>query len=166
MEEDKIIDFMKKKGIKNPEFPSDKEKLKILGMIYKSKDETEQQFFKSYFTSVQAVGTAVFDGLKHLANAHVSKDYIDSVNKVIDQLNKDYDKAATEEAKEKIYFRIIEQLDRIKQESKDHRNFLKQIGLYGIGTSVLLFGVGVAVKNKELGKVMIEKGLKAFRENK
>lgn len=54
MEEDIIIDFMKKKGIKNPESSSDKEKLKILGMIYKSKDEKEQQFFKSYFTTVQA----------------------------------------------------------------------------------------------------------------
>jgi hypothetical protein len=117
MEEDKIIDLMMKKGIKNPEFPSDKEKLKILGKIYKSKNETEQQFFKRYFTQVQVAGTAVFDGLKHLANAHVSKEYIYSVNKVIDQLNNDYDKATTEEAKEKIYYRNVEQLDRIKQES-------------------------------------------------
>ncbi len=166
MEEDKIIDFLKKKGIKNPESPSDKDKLKILGMIYKSKNQTEQQFFKSYFTSVQAAGTAVFDGLKHLANAHVSKEYIDSVNKVIDQLNKDYDKAATEEAKEKIYFRIVEQLDRIKKESKDHREFLKQLGLYGIGTFALLLGSVVAVKNKELSKEMIEQGIKAFKEDK
>lgn len=166
MEEDKIIDFMKKKGIKNPESPSDKEKLKILGMIYKSKDETEQQFFKSYFTSVQAAGTGLLDGLKRLANAHVSNEYIDSVNKVIDQLNKDYDKADTEEAKEKVYIRIVEQLDRIKQESKDHREFLKQLGLYGVGgTFALLFGV-VAVKNKELGKEMIEQGLNALREYK
>lgn len=157
---------MKKKGIKNPESPTEKDNLKILGMIFKSKDETEQEFFKSYFTTVNAAGAAVFDGLKHLANANVSKEYIGSVNKVIDQLNKDYDKATTEAEKERIYNRIIEQLDRIKEESKDHREFLKQLGLYGIGTLALLLGGVVAVKNKELGKEMLEKGLKAFRENK
>ncbi|SEM74369.1 hypothetical protein SAMN05192533_105161 [Mesobacillus persicus] len=36
MEEEKIIDFMMKKGFKNPESLSDKEKLKNLWMIYKS----------------------------------------------------------------------------------------------------------------------------------
>jgi hypothetical protein len=163
MEQDKIFEYMMKKGVKNPEEPSEKEIRKLLGMMYNSDNELEKDFFKGYFNSMSSVGKAVIDGLKSLANSHVSKEYINSINKVIDQLNKDYEQAKSEEEKEKVYYRIIEQLDRIKQESREMRDFLKQLGLYGAGTAIIIGGAAVAVRNKELGKQIVNNGLEAFK---
>ncbi|MBP1949380.1 hypothetical protein [Virgibacillus litoralis] len=163
MEKNKVVEYMKQMGIKNPEKPSEKEIQKLLGMMLKSKDDVEIEFFKSYFTSMSSVGSAVIKGLKGLADAHVSKEYIDSVNKVINQLNKDYENAKSEEEKEKVYYRIIQQLDRIKQESKDHRDFLKQLGLYASGTAVLIAGIAVAVRKPEVGREMVRKGIEVFK---
>lgn len=163
MEQEKIIEFMKKKGINNPLNPTDGEAMKILAMMANTQSASDDAFFKAYFQNMTQAATAVIGGLKSFANAHVSKEYIESINKVIDQLNKDYEKATSDEEKEKIYNRIQQQLDRIREESEDTKGFLKRLGLYACGTALAVGAVAVTIKNKEAGKALMTQGMKMFK---
>ena len=58
---------------------------------------------------------------------------------------------------------ISDLYDRIQNESDNQRTFLKQIAFGLMGTVVILEGVAISVKNKELGKKIVEEGLKAIK---
>ena len=150
---------MKKLGINNPENPSGKEIQKLLGMMAKNANESDAQFFKSYFASMPQVASAVIDGLKSLADANVSKEYINSINEVIKTLSEDYERAESKEERAEIYDKITLLLDRIQEESNNHRQFKKQLGLYASGTAILIAGVAIAVKRPEVGRQLLSKGI-------
>jgi hypothetical protein len=154
LEHKKVIDLLKTKGVKNPENPSSEDMVKIFEFFSSGRNELNKDVFKEYAKTINPSVNSVIDGLKSFANAHVSKEYIQSVNIVIEVLKKDYEKAKTEDEKNRIYSRIQEQLDRIMQESDENREWLKTLGKYGVGAAVIIGGVGLAIvtRNTELLK--------------
>lgn len=159
-----IIAFLKDKGVNNPENPNPDDMSKILDILSESNNEFKKDIFKEYFKTVNPSVQSVIDGIKSLAKEHVSKEYINSINKVIDQLNKEYEKAETEEEKDNIYYKIEKLLDRIKAETHEQREWLKTLGKYGLGGAVILGGIGIAIATRNTE--VLKKGLQVINDNK
>ncbi|MFB5088318.1 hypothetical protein PGC35_14125 [Psychrobacillus sp. PGGUH221] len=162
--ESNIIDFLKDKGVKNPENPKVDDMIKIFEILSEGKDEFNKDIFKEYSKTVNPSVQSVIDGMKSFAKEHVSKEYINSINKVIDQLNKEYEKAKTEEEKDKIYDQIERLLDRIKAEAHEQREWIKTLGKYGLGGAVILGGIGIAIATRNTE--VLKKGLQVLNDNK
>lgn len=164
MDFNETVSYLKKKGVKNPEDPSKDDMKKIFEILSNNDKEFNKDIYKEYSKTVNPSVNAVIDGMKSFASEHVSKEYILSVNKVIDQLNQDYANAKSEAEKDKIYSRIEKELNRIKQESNDQRGFIKTLLVYALGAAIVIGGVGLAIttKNTEL----LKKGLQVISDNR
>jgi hypothetical protein len=161
MEHQNVIDLLKSKGVNNPENPTSYDMAKIFGIFSSGQNDLNKDIFKNYAKTINPSIDSVIDGLKSFANAHVSKEYIQSVNIVIETLKKDYEKASIEKEKDKLYSRIQEQLDRIKQESVENREWLKTLGKYGVGAAVIIGGVGLAIVTRNTD--LLKRGLQTFK---
>lgn len=161
MEHKNVISLLKTKGVKNPENPSAEDMQKIFEIFSTGNNDFKKDVFKEYANTINPSVTSVIDGLKNFANAHVSKEYIQSVNSVIDLLKIDYEKAKTDAEKDKIFTRIQEQLNRIKNEADDHRIWLKDLGKLAVASAVVIGGVGLAIVTRNTD--LLKRGIQLFR---
>ena len=99
MEQEGIVKLLKESSIKNPENPSRKDLLKLLEL--EAQNKLDSAIVKEYFQFAANVIPQLLETLKSFAKEHVSKEYIESINKRIDVLNKEYENATTHEERDR-----------------------------------------------------------------
>jgi 3-dehydroquinate synthetase len=98
-----------------------------------------------------------------LATQNVSKDYINSINKRIEKLDKEYLNTTSDEEREKNHQKVLELYKLIKEESNDQRDWIKTLGFGALGTIAVIGGIAVVTRNKEVGKKIVEEGIKVIK---
>jgi hypothetical protein len=161
MENESFKELLKQEGISDPENPSNKDILKLLEL--NSNNKIDSTLLKEYFQFLTGTKPKVLDTLKSFAAENVSKDYIQSINKRIDVLNKEYESCKTEDEKDRNHQNILELYTLIKKESDDQRKWITNLSLATLGTVVVAGGIAITVRNKEAGKRIVEEGLKAIK---
>ncbi|WP_174734353.1 hypothetical protein [Mesobacillus harenae] len=161
MDSNEIIGLLREEGIKDPENPTNEELLKLLQLH--SNNQLESDLVKNYFQFFSGVIPALTDSLKSFASQHVSKEVIGSLNKRIDMLNREYEKATTPEERDRNHQEIIEIYQMILGESEKQRGFLKSLGYGALGAGIIVGGIAISIKNKEASKKMVTEGLKYIK---
>lgn len=161
-------ELLKKQGISNPENPNEDDIKKVaeLSQILELRvdnNELSETMIQEYYKYATAILPNTLKTLNDLAAQTLGKDVISSFNKRIEALNKRFETEQDMEVLKIIQQEISDLYDRIQNESDNQRTFLKQIAFGLMGTVVILGGVAISVKNKEVGKKIVEEGLKAIK---
>lgn len=158
MNKEQVIELIKQAGVSDPENPSIKEIIKLFELD--SNNKIDENLLNKYFQFTADVMPQAFDALKNLANQNLGKNYIDSINKRIDSLNNEYENATTKEEKEENHQKILELYKLIEKESDKQRDWITKLAFGAMGTVVILGGLAIGTRNKEMGKKIIEGGTK------
>lgn len=161
MEKEKMVELLKELDIKNPESPSKKDILKLLEL--ETNNKLDETLLKEYFQFQRGAVGVAFDALKSLATQHVSKDYINSINKRIETLDKEYLNTTSDEEREKNHQKVLELYKLIKEESNDQRDWIKTLTFGALKTLAVIGGIAVVTRNKEVGKKLVEEGIKVIK---
>ncbi|WP_281217281.1 hypothetical protein [Lysinibacillus capsici] len=158
MNKEQVIELIKQAGVSDPENPSIKEIIKLFELD--SNNKIDENLLNKYFQFTADVMPQAFDALKSLANQNLGKNYIDSINKRIESLNKEYENATTKEEKKENHQKILELYKLIENESDKQRDWITKLAFGAMGTVVILGGLAIGTRNKEMGKKIIEGGTK------
>lgn len=152
-------DVLKQKGI-NPENLTVSDIKKISELQQELNDETLIQEYYNFFVGVLP---NMLTTLKDFASLHLGKEVIDSINKRIETLNKRYETEKNMEVLKMIQGEISGLFDRVERESSKQRDWLTKLSYGVMGTVVVLGGIAIGVKNKEVSKEIIEGGIKVIK---
>lgn len=158
MDKEKIMELIKQAGVSDPENPSIKEIIKLIELD--SNNKLDENLLNKYFQFTADLMPQAFEALKSLANQNLGKNYIDSINKSIDTLNKEYENATSKEEKEENHQKILELYKLVEKESDKQRDWISKLAFGAIGAVVILGGLAIGTRNKEIGKKIIEGGTK------
>lgn len=157
--EEKFKKLLIKDGVSNPENPTESDMEKIIKF-----DLEDSTLINEYYNYLTGILHNMLVTINNLASKSLGKDAINSFNKRIDTLNKRYETEKDIEVLKMIQTEISDIYDRIERESDKHRGWLLKLTYGVIGGTVILGGVGIGLKNKEVGKKIAEEGLKLLKE--
>jgi hypothetical protein len=149
-----LIEFLKSKGIDNPENPDSNQMKDIISLYLQTEMTTEQ--FKLYFQLADPAVNSVMKGLTECitSNKCISEKVIELIQTTIAHLNEQIKFAETIEERREIRKEIEKCIIHAREEAKRNSDDTNRLYLIGAGAGVVLIGVGVAVftKNQEVLK--------------
>ena len=166
--EDRFKEYLQKEGVSNPENPTKSDIKKILALLPSSTitadNALDETLIKEYYKYLTGALPNIMKTLSDLAAQSLGKDVIRSLEKRIDALNKRYETEKDPELIEKIREELSEVYDRIEREADKQRDWLGKLAFGAMGTTIVLGGIAISIKNKEAGKKIIDEGLKAIQK--
>jgi len=166
--DNQLENLLKMQGIKNPSNLTENDIRKIpelLNSIKESAKENalDQAVINEFYKFISNSLPRIFDSLNNLVSKHLGKEAMASFNNRIDSLNRKYEKEEDVEVLKMITKEISEILDRVERESDKQRAWLTKMGLGALGAVVVVGGITLGTKNKELGKKIANEGLKYLK---
>lgn len=149
--------LLKKEGINNPKIPTDLELKKILKIPLDGLDDV---LIGKYYKFIEAVLPSLIDMVGNLASQNLGKDVMISFHKRVDALNERWILEKDHKILEMIREEISHINDRIEREAEKHRNWLTGLAYAVIGSIVILGGLLISVKYKDVGTKIIDTGRK------
>jgi len=157
-----LLNFLKSKGINNPENPDSMQMKDIIGLYLQNDMTTEQ--FKSYFKFADPGVKSVMEGLDKCisSNTKISEKVIHVIQTTIGYYNDQIQLADTIEERREIRKEIEKLIIHSREEAEKVRKNNVDMLMIGAGACVVIAGVGLAVfaKNNEV----LKKGLKMVAE--
>lgn len=160
-------ELLKQEGITNLENPTETDIKKISELLpileLKNNNELDEILIQEYFKYVAGILPTTLKIINDLASQSLGKDVINSFNKRIDSLNRRYESEKDTEILKSIQEEISDLFDRFERESEKQRNFITKL-VYGVlGLVVILGGIAIGIKNKEVGKRIVERGTELIK---
>lgn len=155
-----LLEKLKNIGITNLQNPSAEDVLKILNATLKSK-EIDADVFKNYMNYVTPQVKVLFDGLQTFVQSQekISKSVIDIISNAINILGRELEKDLTNEERKTIRDEISKYIEQARIESDKHRNFIKELTMFGGVAVMLVIVAGVYVVTKGKSKEVLTKGV-------
>lgn len=163
-----LENLLEMQGIKNPSNLTENDIRKIpelLNSIKESAKENslDQAVINEFYKFVSNSLPSIFESLNNLVSKHLGKEAMALFNNRIDSLNRKYEKEEDIEVLKLITKEISEILDRVEKESDKQRAWLTKMGLGALGAVVVVGGITVSIKNKDLGKRIASEGFKYLK---
>lgn len=160
-------ELLKQEGITNLENPTETDIKKISELLpileLKVNNKLDETLIQEYFNYVAGILPTTLKTINDLASQSLGKDVINSFNKRIDSLNRRYETEKDTEILKSIQKEISDLFDRIEKESEKQRDFITKLAFGVLGSVVILGGIAIGVKNKEVGKKIVEGGTKLIK---
>lgn len=158
-----FVDILKEQGTSDPNNLTEKDIKQLPELINLVREKTEkngldQAMINEFYKFVSNSLPNIFDSLNNMVSKHLGKEAMMSFNNRIDSLNRRFEKEEDIKVLELITQEISEILDRVERESDKQRAWLTKLGLGALGAVVVVGGVAVSVKNKDLGKKIASEG--------
>lgn len=161
-------ELLKEEGISNLNNPTESDVKKILELLpslaTKVNNGLDEALIREYYRYVKDVLPSIMKTINDLASQNLGKDIIRSFEKRIDALNKRYETEKDPKLLEMIREELSEIYDRIVKEGDKQRDWLTKLAYGTMGTAVVLGGIAIGVKNKEVGKKIVEEGIRALQK--
>jgi hypothetical protein len=160
----KHIEVMRELGVQNPNNPSEKD-LKLIIDNYLKAQKIDQDIFTEYMKNVSPSVKELVGAVKSITkeNKELSEKAINSLDRVIKMLEKEYESAKTEDQKDKIWKRIETLLQAVREEVRENRNFALKVFGIGAGAVVVLGGVGLFLATRGRNTEVIKQGVKQIK---
>lgn len=115
---------------------------------------------KNYLDSVNPTATALLDALKTFAKAqrNSSHDVKEMLAAISDILKEELARELTDDQRDRIHAMLATMITEIREESKENREFYRDLSKYAIGSVVIVAGVGILLASQGKNKELLEKG--------
>ncbi|WP_342421457.1 hypothetical protein [Paenibacillus sp. FSL E2-0178] len=115
---------------------------------------------KDYLDSVNPTATALLDALKTFAEAqrNSSHNVKEMLAAISDVLKEELARELTDDQRDRIHAMLGTMITEIREESKENREFYRDLSKYAIGSVVIVAGVGILLASQGKNKELLEKG--------
>jgi len=156
--------FLETQGIKNLDNLTENDIKRIPELLNLIKEDSlDKTIINEFYKFISSSLPDIFNSLNNLVSKHLGKEAMASFNNRIDSLNRKYEKEEDVEVLKLITKEISEILDRVERESDKQRAWLTKMGLGALGAVVVVGGITLGTKNKDLGKKIASEGFKYLK---
>lgn len=115
---------------------------------------------KDYLDNVNPTVPALLDALKTFAKAqkNSSQNVKEMLNIISDILKEELARELTEDQRARIHAMLATMITEIREESKENREFYKELTKYAVGPVIIIAGVGILLATQGKNKELLEKG--------
>lgn len=158
-------ELLNQEGISDLENLTEVDIEKVMKLLPKLELNTksDETIIQEYYKFLAGILPITLRTINDLATKNLGKEVINSFNKRIDTLNKRYENEKDTEVLKLIQQEISSIYDRIENESDKQRAWITNLAFGAMGTVVVLGGIAVGVKNKDIGKKIVEEGIKVIK---